>query len=175
MRIQSFLYAALNTPMRAFLRSPLHSIASKNLCILRYKGRRSGRAFETPLSYVQDGDTIRLLSSQETRWWTNFLPENEASIPTGAANASGKTKRANESEGYPVEVEIAREVRKGRAVTLRTDSDHFREGVRGFLTALPRDAVVYGIKLDKDRRPREQDIKGAASHVVLVEIALDAN
>jgi hypothetical protein len=164
MRIQSFLYAALNTPMRALLRSPLHGIASKNLCIIRYKGRRSGRAFETPLSYVQDGDTIRLLSSQETRWWTNFLPKNE-----GAAALPGK------DEGYPVEVEIAREVRKGRATALRTDSEHFREGVRGFLTALPRDAVVYGIKLDKDRRPREQDIKGAASHVVLVEIALAAN
>ncbi len=166
MRIQSFLYAALNTPMRAFLRSPLHGIASKNLCIIRYKGRRSGRPFETPLSYVQDGDMVRLLSSQETRWWTNFLPEDETSK---AAETPGK------NEGYPVEVEIAREVRKGWAVTLRTDSDHFRDGVRGFLTALPRDAVVYGIKLDKDRRPREQDIEGAASHIVLVEITLDAN
>ena len=164
MRIQSFLYAALNGPMRAFLRSPLHGIASKNLCILRYAGRRSGRAFETPLSYVQTGDTVRLLSSHETRWWTNFLPEIEepSALP-------GK------DEGYPVEVEIGRVVRPGRAITLRRDSAYFRDGVRGFLTALPRDAVVYGIKLDGDRRPLEQDIEGAASHVVLVEIALDPN
>ena len=169
MRPQKLLYSALNTPMRAFLRSPLHGLASANLCIIRYKGRRSGRDFETPLSYVQEGDTVRLLSSQETRWWTNFLPKDEEAATLPGANPLA------EGAGYPIEVEIGRKIRSGRAVALRRDSAHFREGVRRFLTALPRDAVVYGIKLDHDRRPREQDIEGASSHVVLVEIALDAD
>lgn len=164
MSSQSLFYALLNRPMRALLRSPLHGIASKNLCIIRYAGRRSGRAFETPLSYVREGDTVHLLSSHRTRWWTNFLPETEEPPALPGKN-----------EGYPVEVEIGRVVRKGRAVTLRRDSAYFRNAVRGFLTALPRDAVVYGIKLDADRRPLEQDIEDAASHVILVEIKLDPN
>ena len=41
-----------------------------------------------------------------------------------------------------------------------------------FLTAVPRDARVYGIKLDANRKPREEDIASAAGHVVLVEIEL---
>ena len=62
MGLQSLLYEALNVPMRALLRSPFHGIASRNLCLFIYTGRRSGRHFETPLSYVRDGSTIWLLS-----------------------------------------------------------------------------------------------------------------
>lgn len=150
MRIQSLLYAAINPPMRALLRSPLHRVASQNLCLLRYRGRRSGRAFETPLSFMREGSLVRMLSSRETRWWLNFM-----------------------DGPVDVEVEIARETHRGRAEAITEDGDRLRSGVRAFLTAVPRDAFVYGIELDRDRRPRQQDIENAAGHVVLVEIELD--
>lgn len=151
MRIQSLLYAALNPPMRALLRSPLHGVVSRHLALLCYRGRRSGRSFETPLSYVREGRTVRFLSSHNTRWWTNFR--------------AGPT---------PVHVEIARERFAGQARLLEGDSEALREGVRRFLTALPRDAMIYGIGLDQDRRPRESDLAKAGHHVVLVEVELDA-
>ncbi len=150
MRIQSLLYSTLNPPMRALLRSPLHAIASANLCLLSYRGRRSGRSFTTPLSFMREGNVVRLLSSHETRWWLNFL--------------DGPVE---------VELEIARESLRGRALAILEDGDRFRNGVRSFLSAVPRDAVVYGIKLDRDKRPREEDITSAAGHVVLVEIELE--
>jgi hypothetical protein len=152
MRIQSLLYAALNPAMRALLRSPLHGVASRNLGLLCYEGRRSGRRFETPLSYVREGSTIRFLSSRETRWWTNFR--------------AGPT---------PVEVEIGRKRLAGVARLIEHDSEALRNGVRGFLTALPRDAMVYGIKLDSDRRPRESDLAKDGDHVILVEVQLAAS
>ena len=150
MRLQSLLYATLNPPMRALLRSPLHRIASSNLCLISYKGRRSGRAFTTPLSFMREGKIVRLLSSHQTRWWLNFQ--------------DGPTD---------VEVEIAQETFQGRAEAILEDGDRLRDGVRTFLTAVPRDARVYGIKLDRDRRPREADVERAAGHVVLVEIKLE--
>jgi hypothetical protein len=149
MRIQSLLYAALNPAIRALLRSPAHGVVSRNPAVLRNRGRRSGRAFETPLSYVRDGNRVRFMSSHATRWWTNF-----GGIPT------------------PVEVEIAREVLPGMARLLKEDSAALRDGVRQFLTALPRDAMIYGIGLDAERRPREADIGMASTHVVLVEVDL---
>lgn len=149
MRPVSLLYATLNPPMRALLRSPIHGVASKHLCILSYRGRRSGRKFETPLSFMREGNLVRLLSSRETRWWLNF-----------------------KDEAVDVEVEIARETFKGKALSILEDGDRLRNGVRTFLTEVPRDAVVYGIKLDGDRKPRESDIETAAGHVVLVEIEL---
>lgn len=151
MRPIDLFYRALNVPMRALLRSPAHGIASAHLCLLSYTGRRSGRAFTIPLSFVQEGEVVRLLSSHQTRWWKNL---------TG--------------EGADVEVEIARERHRGRATALLEDGEAFRHGVRHFLTALPRDAPVYGIPLDADKRPKEDAIDRASTHVVVVEIQLEA-
>lgn len=151
MRIQNLLYAALNPIVRGLLQSPIHGIASANLCVFSYRGRRSGRQFTTPLSFMREGSTVRLLSSHNTHWWNNFLDGPVA-----------------------VEIEIARKTYHGRATTLVEDSEVFRDGVRAFLAAVPRDAKVYGIKLDSHRSPREEDIARAAGHVVLVEVELSA-
>jgi hypothetical protein len=149
MQLQSLLYATLNPPMRALLRSPFHRIASRNLALLRYRGRKSGREFVTPLSYVREGTLVRFLSSHNTRWWTNFR--------------DGPT---------PVEVEIARRTHSGVARVWDQDSETLRNGVKSFLTALPRDAMIYGIRLDADRKPRETDLAKTGDHVVLVEVEL---
>ncbi len=149
MRLESLLYATLNPVVTGLLRSPLHGIASANLCVLSYRGRRSGKSFTTPLSFMRDGSTVRLLSSHNTRWWNNFL-----------------------DGPVDVEIEIARETFRGKARTTVEDSEAFRDGIRDFLTAVPRDARVYGIKLDANRKPREEDIASAAGHVVVVEIEL---
>lgn len=152
MSVTNLFFRALNVPMRALLRSPLHRIGSGNLCLLHYRGRVSGKAYVTPLSYVREGNTVRLLSSYDTHWWKNFV-----------------------GEARPVEVEIARERLPGRARAIVQDGEQFRNGVRRFLTALPRDAVVYGIKLDADRKPREDNIELASAHVVLIEVELEVD
>ena len=149
MRLESLLYATLNPVVTGLLQSPIHGIASANLCVFSYRGRRSGKSYSTPLSFMREGSTVRLLSSHNTRWWHNFL-----------------------DEPVDVEIEIARENFRGQAKTIVEDGDAFRDGVRSFLTAVPRDARVYGIKLDSNRKPREEDIASAAGHVVLVEIEL---
>ena len=150
MRLESILYNTLNPLMRAFLRSPMHGMASGSICILHYRGRKSGKAYMTPLSFTREGSVVLLLSSHNTRWWNNFL-----------------------AESADVEVEIARETFRGKARTTIEDGDRFRDGVRTFLTAVPRDARIYGIKLDGNRKPREADIATAAGHVVLVEVELE--
>jgi hypothetical protein len=149
MRIQDLLYSALNPVVRGLLQSPLHGIASANLCVFSYRGRRSGRSFATPLSFMREGSLVRLLSSKNTRWWNNFL-----------------------DGPVDVEIEIARKTYRAKARTIIEDSEAFRDGVRAFLTAVPRDAKVYGIKLDANRKPREEDIARAGGHVVLVEVEL---
>lgn len=157
MGMQSLFYEALNVPMRALLRSPLHGVASRNLCLFLYTGRRSGRRFETPLSYVRDGGRIWLLSSLETRWWTNFVL------------GSGETEA-----GAPVEVLAEGQLLRGRARTIHHDRAKLLASLRQFLTALPRDAMIYGIGLDRERRPKEPDLMQALDRVAMVEVTLDA-
>ena len=150
MRIQKLIYALINPVVRGLLRSPFHRVGSRNLAILCYQGRRSGRNFATPLSYVREGGLVRFLSSHETRWWTNFR--------------DGPT---------PVTVEIGKQKFPGQATLFEENSADLIEGVRRFLSQLPRDAMVYGIKLDAERKPIESDLVRAGPHLILVEVELD--
>jgi hypothetical protein len=148
--IENMLYRTLNPVMKALLRSPLHGIASGTIALLHFRGRNSGREFVTPLSYTRENDTVRFLSAHSTSWWMNLR-----------------------GEAVPVSIEIARETHTGKARLLDGDSEPLREGVRRFLTALPRDAKVYGIKLDESRRPVEESLAKAAPELVFVEVELD--
>ncbi|GAB3282393.1 nitroreductase/quinone reductase family protein [Parahaliea aestuarii] len=139
----------LNPVMRGLLRSPLHGITSHNIGIVHFTGRKSGRKLSTPLSYTREADIVRLLSNRSTRWWMNFR-----------------------GDGVQVEMEIARKRYPATAVLLEGDSDALREGVRRFIRALPRDAKVYGLKLDADREVEEASLAAIAEQLVLVEIRL---
>ena len=148
--IENWLYKTLNPVMTALLRSPLHGVASGTIALLHFRGRQSGREFVTPLSYTRENDTIRFLSAHSTRWWMNLR-----------------------GEAVPVSIEIARETHTGKARLWDGDSEQLREGVRVFLSALPRDAKVYGIQLDESKRPIEESLAKAAPDLVLVEVELD--
>ena len=73
----------------------------------------------------------------------------------------------------PVEIEIARQRRKGRAQLHEGDTEQLRAGVTRFINALPRDAKVYGLKLDDKRELVEASLADAAARLVLVEITLE--
>ena len=149
----------LNPVMRTLLRSPLHGITSHNIGIVHFTGRKSGRKLSTPLSYTREDTVVRLLSNQTTRWWLNFRTE-------GKGEAEGK--------GVRVEMEIARQRYPGTATLLEGDSEALREGVRRFIRALPRDAKVYGLKLDANGEVVETSLANIAERLILVEIQLDS-
>ncbi len=90
----------LNPVMRSLLRSPLHGITSHNIGIVHFSGRKSGRKLSTPLSYTQEGNIVRLLSNQNTRWWLNFR-----------------------GDGVRIELQIARQRYPANAVVLDGDSE----------------------------------------------------
>ncbi|MEM1113343.1 MAG: nitroreductase/quinone reductase family protein [Pseudomonadota bacterium] len=146
----AFYNYIVNPVMRKLLNSSLHGIVSKNIAILYFTGKRSGRALSTPLSYAREGNTVRFLSSQNTRWWRNFR----------GADA-------------PVSVEIARERFDGSARLLEGESPEFNDGVARFINAVPRDAVIYGLKLDGEKKLVTASLAAKADHVILVEVTLD--
>ena len=148
--IENWIYKVANPVVKALLRSPLHSIASGNIALLHFRGRKSGREFVTPLSYVREKGTVYFLSALSTRWWMNLR-----------------------DEGTSVSIEIARVTVTGKARLWEGDSDELRERVRRFLSALPRDAKVYGIKLDESRKPVEESLAKVARELVFVEVELD--
>jgi deazaflavin-dependent oxidoreductase (nitroreductase family) len=61
-----------NPVMSLLLHSPLHSLLSKNVLLITVTGRRSGRAYTTPVGYVQSGDELLIVSSPDRTWWKNL-------------------------------------------------------------------------------------------------------
>jgi deazaflavin-dependent oxidoreductase (nitroreductase family) len=62
----------INTPMRWLLRLPFATPAGRRLMLVDITGRRTGKVYRQPLSYVRDGTT--LLTPGGGRWSLN-LPE----------------------------------------------------------------------------------------------------
>ncbi len=149
-RIEHWVYKIANPFVKALLRSPFHGVASDNLVLLHFRGRKSGREFVTPLSYVREDGTVYLMSAHSTRWWMNLR-----------------------EEGTPVSLEIARETLTGKARLWDGDTEALRARVHRYLCALPRDAKVYGIELDENKQPVAESLAKAAKELVFVEIELD--
>ena len=54
------------------LHSPLHSLIDKSTILITFTGRKSGKKYTIPVSYVRDGDTLMMISQREHSWWKNL-------------------------------------------------------------------------------------------------------
>ena len=147
MSVTNRLFAAMNVVMRPLLRL---GVARGSVCTLHYTGRKSGKAYATPVSYMREGDTIRVMSNYGTAWWKNFV-----------------------AEARPIEVAIGGERHPGTARAYTEASELFQDGARRYLSALPREAKLAGIRLDADKRPLEEDLARAHETSILIVIELD--
>jgi hypothetical protein len=71
MRRRSKIFRVVNVPMRTVLALPFPTPLSRNLMLVRYTGRKTGRSYRQPLSYARDGATT-LLTPGGGRWTLNM-------------------------------------------------------------------------------------------------------
>jgi deazaflavin-dependent oxidoreductase (nitroreductase family) len=64
----------------AVLRSPLHGLLSRDMLLLSYTGRTSGRPYTLPLNYIKIGDALLILSMRSRTWWRNLRDGAEVSL-----------------------------------------------------------------------------------------------
>ena len=67
---RSRIFRFVNVPMRAVLGLPFPTPLSRNLMLVSYTGRKTGRSYRQPLSYARDGDA--LLTPGGGRWTLNM-------------------------------------------------------------------------------------------------------
>lgn len=70
LRRQARLMRLVNVPMRALLRLPFSTPLSGALMLVSFTGRRTGKRYQQPVSYVRDGDT--LLTPGGGKWKLNL-------------------------------------------------------------------------------------------------------
>jgi hypothetical protein len=78
MRRRARIMRAVNVPMRATLSLPFATPLSKNLMLIYYTGRKSGKAYRQPVSYVRDDGV--LLTPGGGRWTLNLADGRLARI-----------------------------------------------------------------------------------------------
>ncbi len=67
-RIQARVMSGLNVPMRVFLGLPFPTPLSGRLMLVSFTGRKTGKAYRQPVSYVQDGNTLLTPGGGKWKW-----------------------------------------------------------------------------------------------------------
>jgi hypothetical protein len=128
--------AFVQSMMIATLRSPLHGLLSKNLVLLRFSGRKSGKRYEIPVAYVQDGDTV-LIGTQRP-WATNMRG------------------------GAPVELQLRGRAVTG-AAEVGADPDAVAADLRRLLRGASQVGRFMGVTLDAAGQPDPGQLRDAVA------------
>jgi hypothetical protein len=96
---RSKIFRVVNVPMRAVLALPFPTPLSKNLMLVSYTGRRTGRSYRQPLSYARDGEA--LLTPGGGRWTLNMEGGRPVRIRLRGREVSARPELVRE----PAEVE----------------------------------------------------------------------
>jgi deazaflavin-dependent oxidoreductase (nitroreductase family) len=132
-----------NPIMRSLIRSPLHFTVSKNMMLMTYTGRKSGKSYTTPMNYLQIEDAVYTISSREHVWWRNLLGGTEVTL-----RLRGKAVPA-------------------RAKTIE-DPAAVAESLTRYLRAAPQLARYMKVKIRPDGAPGPDDIANLAQEMVVV-------
>src|SRR5262249_43242895 len=93
-RVMPNVFRVVNVPMRLMLGLPISTPFGKRLMLAYLTGRRTGRHYRQPISYVRDGET--LLTPGGGRWKLNLVERQPAhvrlrgrDIPSGRERVRG--------------------------------------------------------------------------------------
>lgn len=93
-RRQARVMRAVNVPMRYVLQLPFETPLSRRLMLLHVTGRKSGRAYRQPVSYVTDGAT--LLTPGGGQWKHNLRDGEPVRIRKGGRDIFARPQRIAE-------------------------------------------------------------------------------
>jgi hypothetical protein len=99
-----------NAPVAALATSPrFGGLVRRNITMITYTGRRSGRTFSIPVAYRRSGDEIQIAANMPDvkTWWRNFL-----------------------GDGAPLALRLDGTQRTGHAVAQRDEGGHVTVTVR---------------------------------------------
>lgn len=138
----------LNHTMKFVLRSPMHPMVSGKIALITFTGRKSGKSYTTPVSYLRQGDTVYIFT--HGRWWRNL------------------------SGGRPVMLRLRGKNLTGTAQTETEDKDAIAAKLTEHLRHNHFDAKYYHVTYGPDGEPNADEVRAAVETVVLITVTLDA-
>src|SRR5689334_11207446 len=87
---------AVNRPMRRVLRLPFPTPLSRRLMVVTHVGRRTGRTYQQPVSYVRDGET--LLTPGGGRWTRNLNDGEAVDLSVAGQRVTARPERVRDPD-----------------------------------------------------------------------------
>ena len=128
------------------LHSPLHGLLSKQLLLLNYTGRKSGKQITVPLGYVREDNIILLLTDHA--WYKNLQANPQVSL-----HLQGKTYI-------------------GSAEVISDDKAVVEREMIYFVKQRPGGARAYGVKMLPSGEPDLETVKQAARRFTALRITV---
>ncbi|MFI1452097.1 nitroreductase/quinone reductase family protein [Streptomyces virginiae] len=150
-RRRRFLYFCLrrlNPFMKRLLRSRFHRLVSGNILLLTFTGRRSGRRYSTPVSYIRESGTVTFATPRACRWWVNLQGNADVTLL------------------------VAGQTLAGQVVVIEDDQDQKTASITRLLQLVPRDAPYYRIAVASDGTPDPDDLAQAAHEHIVIRVVL---
>jgi deazaflavin-dependent oxidoreductase (nitroreductase family) len=139
---------AANPLVLRLLRSRLHRLMSRDLFVLTVTGRRSGRRYTQPLSYVErDGVLHCCTRPAASAWWKNLRG------------------------GADVEIVLRGRLQVARATVADATSEEARDGLRRFLERNPGTSrLLYHVRVAADGSANAEDLAREVSRSIVVRV-----
>ena len=144
----SFFMEVWNRFNKAILPSPLHGITSKNTLLVTYQGSRSGKEYTVPVNYTQEGNTVRITSFPQRKWWRSLRTNPE------------------------VQLTIRGKVKMGSA-QVYDDAENTAKELKAYLLPKKNMAKYFQVGVSPDGSLNQQDLHQAAKNRVVIKIELD--
>jgi deazaflavin-dependent oxidoreductase (nitroreductase family) len=65
---------------------------ARSLLLLRFRGRRSGTWYTTPVGYARDGDVVVIVTSPTYTWWKNIRDGADVDLRVDGAWRQGRAR-----------------------------------------------------------------------------------
>ena len=138
----------LNAVMTFILRTPLlNRLVSGKIMLITFTGRKSGKTYTTPVSYLKETDTVTLFT--HSPWWKNL------------------------AEGAPVVVRIKGKNLTGTATAVPDDKEATAAVLDRHLRNNRMDAKYYSVTYDESGNPNPDQVRAAAENAVMVRVKLN--
>ena len=135
-----------NQIVAPLLRTPMHRLISKDLLLLTFRGRKSGKQYTIAVGFGRQGNTLTLFTDHT--WYKNLL-------------------------AYPqVKVHLQGKERTGTARVFPEDKELTAQEMLEFVRHRPGAARAYGVIFDAEGNANQESLRSAAERFVLIHINL---
>lgn len=149
-----FMKYIFNPIVIFILHSPFHTLLSRSVVLLNYRGKKSGKSYVVPVQYIQSDNQLYIIPGAPERkiWWRNMQGGSQVQI----------TLRGKDQNAFAV------------VLTGGPDTEIIIPILEKYYQRYPAAAQVRKYHKQADDTYSQADLREAAQFTIVVQVTLEA-